>query len=58
MTKHIRVENADNSNHQVDITIIENGETVHTLRLDHPTQMESLTIWKGRKIVIEEVERG
>lgn len=58
MTKRIRVENADNSNHKVSIIVqqIRDGEWVETQRLDlsHPTQLAELHVWQGQRLVIEE----
>ncbi len=61
MTKSIRVENADNSNHKVVVQVWERGPegghakmlTEH--RLDYPTSMVEKTIWKDHFLVIKEV---
>lgn len=60
MTKMIRIENADTSNHKVRVIVQErnaDGEwkEVGSLTLDTPTQMVSQTIWRERRLVIEEV---
>jgi hypothetical protein len=60
MTKTIRIENADNSDHLVRVEpwdIGQNGEPDrldHTDHIDHPTFMVSQTIHSGRYIVIRE----
>ena len=62
MTKAVRIENADNSNHKVQVYCeeFENGEwhrVGSTLaRIDLPTMLSTQTIWKGRRVVVEEVE--
>lgn len=62
MTKAIRIENADNSNHKVRVTSqtknadgewVDSGDSV---QIDHPTAMTTLTVWKGRRLIVEEVE--
>ena len=62
MTKQIRIENADNSNHQVDVEVWEEREglgsvLVKKTYLDHPTTLATETIYDGRYIVIREVKR-
>ena len=59
MTKKIRIENADNSNHPVRVTVQDkdaNGEwhTNSTVQLDFPTAMNEQYIHSTRRIVIEE----
>lgn len=60
MTKSVRIENADTSNHPVRVTVQErnaSGEWVDRpspVQLDHPTFMTTLTIYDGRRLVIEE----
>jgi hypothetical protein len=64
MTKTIRVENADNSNHQVVVQVfdkaIEPGQDTLVVEyfLNHPADMtpRDLCIWKGRYLVVKEVE--
>jgi len=62
MTKAVRIENADLSDHKISIfaeTKNETGEWVReqaSVGLNNPTEMFRATIWKGRRIVIEEVE--
>ena len=61
MTKQIRVENADTSNHKVE-TFCEDfvdGEWLRMAntfqRLDYPTALTTQTIWKGRRVIVQEV---
>ena len=59
MTKKIRIENADGSNHPVRVTVQDKdaqGEwhTSHTVQLDFPTAMSEQYIHSTRRIVIEE----
>jgi hypothetical protein len=60
MTKNVRVENADNSNHPVRVQAQEKnaqGEWVDVgapQQLDIPTAMTTATIWGNHRIVIEE----
>ena len=64
MTKHIRIENADNSDHKVRVYIEDqtaDGTWVRTgqadnLSLDFPTAMVDATVWSNRRLVIEEVK--
>lgn len=61
MTKAVRIENADTSNHKVEVYCeeFENGEwrrVANTFaRIDLPTMMSTQTIWKGRRVVVQEV---
>ena len=61
MTKAIRVENADNSDHKVMVQVWEkssDGEHAKMIKeypLDSPTQMIEQTIWKNHFLVIKEV---
>jgi len=61
MTKAIRIENADTSSHKVVVEIWERhgvsepDKLIGTKELSHPTQMETLTIWGSRYLVIKEV---
>lgn len=59
MTKQIRIENADTSNHKVIIEVWEKTKDgdilVNSYNLDLPTQMITETIWSNRYIVIKEV---
>jgi hypothetical protein len=61
MTKSIRIENADNSQHKVRVfteDLQANGEWVRDpkpIALDYPTQMDTRTIHAQRRLVIEEV---
>lgn len=60
MTKSIRIENADNSDHKVIVQIwdiVGNGEPdvlYDEISLDYPTQMSELTIWDSRYLVVKE----
>ena len=61
MTKAIRVENADNSNHKVMVQVWEKGpdgglaKMIEEHPLDNPTAMIEKTIWKNHFLVIKEV---
>ena len=61
MTKAIRVENADNSDHKVMVQVweksVEGGHAkmVEEYSLNSPTQMIEKTIWKNHFLVIKEV---
>lgn len=60
MTKQIRIENADISNHPVRVTVEDKGadgewHVNHTLQLDAPTAMSTQYIHSSRRIVIEEM---
>jgi hypothetical protein len=61
MTKLVRIENADNSNHKIRILeqlLDKDGNWVTTekplMTLDHPTDMASWSVWEGRRLIIEE----
>ena len=59
MTKKIRIENADGSNHPVRVTVQDKGaqgewRTNHAVQLDFPTAMSEQFIHSTRRIVIEE----
>ena len=66
MTKHIRIENADTSDHKVSIEVwqknpmLEDGKTapdklVRVVDLNHPTAMAQETIWKdGQYLLVRE----
>ena len=57
MTKHIRIENADTSDHKVLVEIWENEALpilVKSMSLDYPTSMLTETLWQGRWLVIKE----
>lgn len=64
MTKTIRIENADTSNHKVKVEVWEertNGvkdDLVREIELNTPTQMISETIWKGKYLIIREYEEA
>jgi hypothetical protein len=61
MTKQIRIENADNSDHKVAVEVWQEaqGDTpaalLNTVDLSSPTQMVSMTVWKGHYLVVKEV---
>jgi hypothetical protein len=61
MTKAIRIENADNSEHEVVVQVWERpliGEHAVMLEefpLNNPTDMIEKTIWKDHFLVIKEV---
>ena len=61
MTKQIRIENADNSDHKVAVEVWEKGQPdspdilVNTVDLSSPTQMVSLTVWQNHYLVVKEV---
>jgi hypothetical protein len=59
MTKQIRIENADTSNHQVRVHVEQlnaSGEwtRVKTIECDYPTAMASEYIHASQRLVIEE----
>lgn len=63
MTKAIRIENADNSTHKVQVRVMQAslipGEPdvcVETVDLSCPTQLINKTIWKGKYLIVEEVD--
>lgn len=61
MTKQIRIENADMSQHKVHVyeeTQQKDGTWVRNpkpVALDYPTAMLTSSIWQGKRLVIEEV---
>lgn len=58
MTKQIRIENADTSDHKVTVevwdTTAEGPMLVGTHKLDYPTSMLNTTIWNNRYVIIKE----
>lgn len=61
MTKHVRIENADTSDHKVKVFIEERSNTGEWIRgeqepmpLSYPTAMTTLMIHSGRRLVVEE----
>ena len=59
MTKRIRIENADTSDHKVVVQIWEKGEPdrlVREINLDYPTAMtgDEVCIHSGRYLVVKE----
>jgi hypothetical protein len=61
MTKNIRIENGDTSDHKVAVYLedLVNGEWVRhhkPIRLDYPTAMDTACIHDSRRLVIEEVK--
>jgi hypothetical protein len=61
MTKAIRIENADNSDHKVMVQVWEipadggHAKKVTEYPLNNPTQMIEQTIWKNHFLVIKEI---
>jgi hypothetical protein len=61
MTKAIRVENADTSDHKVMVQVWEKGpdgghaKMISEHPLNYPTSMIEKTIWQGHFLVIKEV---
>ena len=62
MTKRIRIENADNSNHKVVVQVWEEqhgdveDKLVEEVNLLYPTDLIDRTIWKnGRYLVVKEI---
>ena len=60
MTKAIRIENADTSNHIVSVELwqeVEGQEDVliSATPLNYPTAMATVTIWKNRYVKIKEI---
>lgn len=56
MTKNIRIENADTSDHKVVVEIWDGDVLAETHDLNIPTQMLEKAIWQGHYIIIKEVE--
>jgi hypothetical protein len=62
MTKTVRIENADTSDHKVIVFAeFKNDEgewerTGEVFGLNYPTALAHVTIWKEKRIVIEEIE--
>jgi hypothetical protein len=60
MTKSIRIENADTSDHKVNVFVERKNATGEwervgdPIKLDHPTFMHVGTIWQGQRLVVEE----
>ena len=65
MTKTVRIENADTQQYKVVVEVWETkrdpeDETktiswkVETHRLDYPTALKEISIWKGRSLLIRE----
>lgn len=59
MTKSVRIENADTSNHIVKVMVQEVDHLgvwsiIKAIELCNPTDMCTETIWKGKRIIIEE----
>ena len=59
MTKEVRVENADTSDHKILVEIWKSHDGVDTKidtrLLNHPTDMTELMIWDGRYLIVREV---
>ena len=63
MTKSVRIENADTSNHELVVETWEvdlNGERtlVHATPLTHPTAMATLTVHATRYLVVKEMKNA
>lgn len=62
MTKKVRIENADISDHQLVVEVREytaGGELlVSTEELRYPTQLAEFTIWGDRFLVVRELKYG
>lgn len=62
MTKAIRIENADNSQHKVKVTVMaktpdgQPDAVVEVIDLSCPTQLITKTIWKDQYLVITEAD--
>lgn len=63
MTKKVRIENADNSNHKVRVYVerknsegqwVREANPNDTKALDHPTSLEELWIHGSQRLVVEE----
>lgn len=59
MTKTVRIENADGSDHQVVVEVWEaRADGAHVLvdtkPLNYPTAMLSETIWQGKYLIVKE----
>lgn len=61
MTKQVRVENADTSDHKLVVEVWDNSfdgqpdALVQTIELNYPTAMAMPSIWKGRYLLVKEV---
>jgi hypothetical protein len=61
MTKQVRIENADTSDHKIIVQMWNKGvdgapdNMVDEVPLNHPTALTTQTIWKERYLVIKEV---
>jgi hypothetical protein len=62
MTKMVRIENADNSNHKVEVETWTKGvdgqpdTLMRSVSLNNPTQLLEGWIWKNQYLVIKEVD--
>ena len=60
MTKSVRIENADCSSHKVRIIVQQRNpegqwvDTPEVVKLDIPTSMKEMTIWDGKRLIVEE----
>ncbi len=59
MTKNVRIENADTSKYVVVVEIWSQSEgeedfLIETRRLPNPADLATLSIWKGRYLVVKE----
>jgi hypothetical protein len=60
MSKSIRIENADTSDHKVVVEVWEGGDhiepkKINEIRLDYPTALTTQLVYKGQFLVIREV---
>ncbi len=64
MTKTVRIENADGGTHHKIriITQVQNSDgvwvdsTAPVTYLTHPTMLQAETLWKGKRLILEEYE--
>lgn len=60
MTKQVRIENADTSNHKLGVEVWVTGTNgmpdymEKLIPLNNPTDMATVTIWEGKYLVIKE----
>ena len=61
MTKHIRIENADTSDHQVVVEVWQGepgqSQKISEVRLDYPTALTTQLVHKSQFLVIREVQQ-
>lgn len=62
MTKQVRIENADMTDHKIVVEAWAKGVNgasdtlVGTTNLDHPTALATLYVWKDQYLIIKEIE--